>query len=229
MPRGSHGLFRRYVSPADLPDTIAIFPLAGALLLPRGQLPLNIFEPRYLAMVDDAMRGSRLIGMVQPRGAEASGQRVPIYDVGCVGRITSYSETDDARFLITLSGLCRYRIESELSTVTPYRQTRVHYEDFRDDLTASGPALPEGGREQLLSVLRDYLAAQEMRADWDSIERAPTEQLVNALATICPFEVSEKQALLEAPTLEARAETLIALFRMASPQAPAGPAGSPVQ
>lgn len=213
-------MFRRYVVPTDLIQKIPVFPLSGALLLPRGTLPLNIFEPRYIQMVDDAMRGDRLIGMIQPRIPEHLSAMPPLYDIGCVGRITSYSETEDARFLITLTGLCRFKIARELVADTPYRQIEAQYEPFKDDLSPPEIPLEEDERARLLGALKGYLTQQHMRADWESIKNAPAEHLVNALAMICPFETSEKQALLEAPTLIARVETLIALISMSGGETP---------
>ncbi len=209
-------MFRRYVVTSDLTPTLPIFPLSGALLLPRGTLPLNIFEPRYIQLVDDVMRGDRLIGMIQPRIPERLSAMPPLYDVGCVGRITNYAETDDARLLITLTGLCRFRIGRELTVQTPYRQIEAAYEVFREDLTPSDASFDEGDRKRLLTALKGYLSNQKMEADWESIQHAPAEHLVNALAMICPFETSEKQALLEAPSLADRARTLITLISMSS-------------
>jgi len=196
----------------EFPDTVPLFPLPGALLLPRGRLPLNIFEPRYLAMVDDALGAHRMIGMIQPRRSNGEQSLGPeLYEVGCAGRLTSFSETPDGRYLITLTGLSRFRLAEELSATTPYRQARVYWSDFRDDVTPEDDdSVPD--REHLLDVLRAYLRAQDLEADWESIEEAPCETLVNSLAMICPFEPKEKQALLEAGGLEDRAHTLLALM-----------------
>jgi Lon protease-like protein len=201
-----------YRGPADLADVIPVFPLPGALLLPRGQMPLNIFEPRYLAMVDDAFRsGLRLIGMIQPDSARPGpADRPPLYKVGCVGRITQLAETGDGRYLIQLTGIARYRIEEELPVTTAYRQCRVTYDPFVDDF------VPRKGeeavdRKALLAALAAFLKANKLRADWRGIETAPTEALVNALAMMAPFGPPEKQALLEAPDLKTRAEVLIAV------------------
>lgn len=197
---------------SDLPAVIPVFPLAGALLLPRGRLPLNIFEPRYLAMVDDALRHGRVIGMVQP----SNEQRCPtLYPVGCLGRLTSWSETGDGRLLITLTGFIRFRVESELQTTTPYRQVKADYADFAADLEDS---CDESciDRERLGACLRSYLRQRNLEADWSSIERAPGEVLVNSLAMICPFDTAEKQALLEAPALGERARLLTTLIEMAA-------------
>jgi uncharacterized protein len=201
-----------YHSPGDLPAVIPVFPLAGALLLPRGQMPLNIFEPRYLAMVDDAFRsGLRLIGMIQPDPAHpGTVERPGLYKVGCVGRITQLTETGDGRYLIELTGIVRFRIDEELEVPTPYRQCRVLCTPFIDDFTArKGEDAVD--REALLHALRDFLKANDLKADWEGIEKAPNEALVNALAMMSPYPAAEKQALLEAPDLKTRAEILIAV------------------
>lgn len=206
---------RNYQHAEELPQSIPIFPLSGALLLPRARLPLHIFEPRYLAMIDAALGNHRLIGMIQPRPAPPSTSRPDLYPVGCVGRITSFNESDDGRYFITLTGICRFRPARELDTITPYRQVVADYGDFETDLA---PARDEGAvdRHHLAEALKDYLTKQNLDADWDTIEHAPCETLVNSLAVICPFEPPEKQALLEAPTLEERSRALIALIEMAS-------------
>jgi Lon protease-like protein len=204
-----------YRDPQELPDTLPVFPLAGALLLPRAQMPLNIFEPRYLAMTDDAMKGARLIGMIQPDDSKAASTVGPaLYATGCAGRITQYAESGDGRYLITLTGVARFRVREELSATTPYRQCRVDFTAFRNDLV---PRFGEEAvnREQLLKTLRDYLKANNLQADWDDINQAPTEALVNGLAMMSPYGAREKQALLEAPDLKSRAEVLIALTEMA--------------
>lgn len=199
---------------ADLPDAIPVFPLAGALLLPRGRLPLNIFEPRYLNMVDDALAGARLIGMVQPRSAQEGAHTPPVFDVGCAGRITAFSESGDGRYLITLTGVSRFRIRTEMQTGAPYRIAQAGWDAFSDDLSLEPKPLFHA-RDRLLNVLRAYLRAQGLEADWDSIEEADGETLVNSLSMICPFSPQEKQALLEAQGLCARADCLTALMEMA--------------
>lgn len=201
-----------YHNPGDLPATIPVFPLAGALLLPRGQLPLNIFEPRYLAMIDDALRsGLRLIGMIQPDpGRPGSEDKPGLYKVGCVGRLTQIAERGDGRYLIQLTGIVRFRIEEELAVTTPYRQCRVTYAPFIDDFSAR-EGEREVDRESLLKALKDFLEANNLKADWDGIENAPNEALVNALAMMSPYGPAEKQALLEAPDLKTRAEILVAV------------------
>ena len=204
-----------YQSPGDLPDVIPVFPLPGALLLPRGQMPLNIFEPRYLAMVDDALRsGHRLIGMIQPDDAHPGPEDKPnLYKVGCVGRITQLAETGDGRYLIQLTGIARFRIEEELSVKTAYRQCRVDYFPYVDDFTAR-KGEEEVDREALLAVLTDFLKANNLKVDWEGVESAPNEALVNALAMMSPYGPPEKQAMLEAPDLKTRAEILIAVTEM---------------
>jgi uncharacterized protein len=200
-----------YRSPSDLADVIPVFPLPGALLLPRGQMPLNIFEPRYMAMVDDALRAShRLIGMIQPDPAHPGPEHKPnLFKVGCVGRITQIAETGDGRYLLQLTGVVRFRIDKELDVATPYRQCRVTYAPFTDDFTAR-KGEDEVDRESLLRALSDFLKANDLKADWEGIENAPNEALVNALAMMSPYGVAEKQALLEAPDLKTRAEILVA-------------------
>jgi Lon protease-like protein len=201
-----------YDGPGDVADVIPVFPLPGALLLPRGQMPLNIFEPRYLAMIDDAMRsGHRLIGMIQPDTAHPGSEQKPnLFKIGCVGRITQIAETGDGRYLIQLTGIARFRIEEELSVATPYRQCRVAYAPFADDFVAR-KGEDEVDRESLLRALTDFLKANDLKADWEGIENAPNEALVNALAMMSPYGAAEKQALLEAPDLKTRAEILVAM------------------
>lgn len=198
----------------DLPDTLAVFPLGGALLFPRWSLPLNIFEPRYLNMIDDAMAGSRLIGMIQPVGGDPA--RPNLASTGCAGRITSYSETDDGRYLISLTGICRFGIHAELDLQTPYRAVTPNWGAFEDDLKT--PSIGPGfDRETLVTSLRRYTENNTMEVDWEAVENAPLETLINALCAGCPFEAMEKQALLEADTVADRAETLIALLEMDTP------------
>jgi hypothetical protein len=201
-----------YHEPGDVADVIPIFPLPGALLLPRGQMPLNIFEPRYLAMVDDALRsGVRLIGMIQPDTARPGPPDKPhLFSVGCVGRITQFAETGDGRYLIQLTGVSRFRITQELAVTTPYRQCRVSYAPFADDFVAR-KGEDEVDRASLLEALSAFLKANKLKADWEGIENAPNEALVNALAMMSPYGPAEKQALLEAPDLKTRAEILVAV------------------
>jgi Lon protease-like protein len=212
----------RYEGIADLPETIAVFPLAGVLLLPRGQLPLNIFEPRYLAMIDATMAGGRVIGMIQPVETEEQALKPALSTVGCAGRITAYRESDDGRYLITLTGLCRFRIAGEVADGTPFRQVRADYTSFADDLIAP-PEEADFPRDRLITALKTYLSRRDLKADWKSVMGAPAEALVNALAMLCPFEPPEKQALLEARDWGERVAILTALLEMAGAAA-AGPA-----
>jgi hypothetical protein len=202
-----------YKGPDDLPSVIAVFPLPGALLLPRGQMPLNIFEPRYLAMIDDAFRsGARIIGMIQPDPAHPGRDenKPNLFGIGCVGRISQLAESGDGRYLIQLTGVARFRVEEELALGTPYRQCRVTYQPFVDDFTAR-KGEDEVDRKAVLRALADFLKANNLKADWGGIENAPNEALVNALAMMSPYGPAEKQALLEAPDLKTRAEILIAV------------------
>ena len=200
-----------YVKAVDLPQVIPVFPLPGAILLPRGQLPLNIFEPRYLNMIDDAMAGERMLGMIQPSGGPA---RLPsLSAVGCAGRITSFAETSDGRYLITLTGIARFRVTTELPSPTPYRQVRAAFAPFEADLTAphEGEAFD---RPAFLAGLKTYLERRQLEIDWETAEAAPQEALINSLSMALPFEPAEKQALLESPALDDRVDVLTALMRI---------------
>jgi len=203
-----------YRSAEELPDVIPVFPLPGALLLPRGQLPLNIFEPRYMAMIDDALKSHRLIGMIQPLSAESpSARHSGLERVGCLGRITQIAETGDKRYMLSLTGVARFRVVGELTVMTPYRQVRPDYADFATDF------VPRAGekdvdRDAVLDALRRFAEASGLKIDWDGINQAPNEALVNALAMMSPFEPREKQALLEAPDIKSRAQILIAATEM---------------
>lgn len=208
---------RHYHSIEELPRTLPVFPLTGVLLLPRGQLPLNIFEPRYLAMFDTALAGPRLIGMIQPTEHENTSAKPPLSAVGCVGRITAFGETDDGRYLLTLTGICRFRIANELDVMTPYRQIQADYSEFADDLKSVDHDIP---RERVTTALKHYVKRRQLKADWSSVTNAPPETLVNALAMLCPFEPAEKQALLEARDFAQRVETLIALLEMSGAELP---------
>jgi Lon protease-like protein len=201
-----------YRGPQDLPEVIPVFPLPGALLLPRGQMPLNIFEPRYLAMIDDALRdGTRLIGMIQPDEAHPADEENPhLYKIGCTGRITQIAETGDGRYVLQLTGVCRFRVQEEIKGETDYRRCRVTYQPFSGDFVAR-KGEEDVDRKRLLKALTSFLKANKLQADWDGIEKAPNEALVNALAMMSPYGPAEKQALLEAPDLKTRAEVLIAL------------------
>lgn len=212
---------------ADLPEEIAVFPLPGALLLPQGRLPLNIFEPRYLAMTLDALANGRMFGMVQPDGRGAKDASGPgLYRVGCLGRLSSFSETEDGRLLITLTGLIRFRIAEELPLAEAgYRRVRADYADFAADLAmeAEPPALD---RAELLAALRPYFRARGIEANWEAVEQTADAMLVTTLSMVCPFEVPEKQALLEAPDGMERARMLVTLMRMGA-AANAPPEGRP--
>ena len=205
-----------YRGPADLPEIIPVFPLPGALLLPRGQMPLNIFEPRYLAMVDDSFRdGHRLIGMIQPDVAHSpkNSDKPKLFRVGCVGRITQLAESGDGRYILELTGIARFKVVEELEVLTPYRQCKVDFFAFTDDFTAR-MGEDEVNREALLVALADFLKANNLKVDWEGVESAPNEALVNALAMMSPYGPAEKQAMLEAPDLKTRAEILIAVTEM---------------
>lgn len=196
----------------DLPKVLPIFPLGGTLLLPGGRLPLNVFEPRYLAMFDDAMASNRLIGMVQPVEEDANQDVPKIYETGCAGRITSFNETDDGRYLVTLSGLIRFDLGRELPSDS-YRLVEPDYQRFRGDMTEDTGAID---RDRLVTVLGAYFEANAIEGDWEAIEQTGDERLVTSLAMICPLGAPEKQALLEAMTLTERAETLTAIMEMAT-------------
>lgn len=206
--------------PADLPRSIPVFPLTGAVLFPRGVLPLNIFEPRYLNMVDDALAGERLIGMIQP----AQGAQEPspaLAGVGCVGRITAFSETDDGRYLITLTGVARFRVKRELEMSAPYRKVEAGWDEFAADLSQreTGGAID---REALSRALRRYADGRGFQIDWDAAQEAPAEMLVNAICAACPFDRAEKQMLLEADTLADRCDVLVALLELGAASPPDG-------
>ncbi|MEO8318040.1 MAG: LON peptidase substrate-binding domain-containing protein [Bradyrhizobium sp.] len=204
-----------YRGPGELPETIAVFPLPGALLLPRGQMPLNIFEPRYLAMVDDSLRdGHRLIGMIQPDISHSKDENKPVlFRVGCVGRITQLAESGDGRYILELTGVSRFKVVEELTPLTAYRQCKVDFFSYADDFVArKGEDAVD--RVALLEVLTDFLKANKLKVDWEGIESAPNEALVNALAMMSPYGPAEKQAMLEAPDLKTRAEILIAVTEM---------------
>ncbi|MBL4811642.1 MAG: LON peptidase substrate-binding domain-containing protein [Rhodobacteraceae bacterium] len=197
----------------DLPKTLPVFPLSGALLLPRTNLPLKIFEPRYLAMLDDALKSpERLIGIVQPLTSDAP----QLQKVGCVGRITSFRELKSDRYLITLSGVARFSLDNEIETFTAYRRFGVTWAAYLDDLTAKSFAAKDSAEDEVFfAMLRRYFKAERLAVDWKAIEGADPEQLVNSLAMICPFQPNDKQALLEAPTLPERRKTLYALIEFA--------------
>lgn len=196
----------------DLPETISVFPLSGALLLPRSCLPLHIFEPRYLAMIDDALKtNTRLIGMIQPNPGR-SGDGNGLHSIGCAGRITQFSETDDGRYMLTLSGVSRFRMQHEIDGFTPYRRAAVSWDGFEPDRAANAPREAGFDRERFLRLLSRYFSARDLSTDWDSLKEAEDELLVNSLSMMLDFKPEDKQALLEAPCLTTRRETLVALI-----------------
>ncbi len=199
---------------ADLPSEFPIFPLPGALLLPHGRLPLNIFEPRYLALVEDSLAQGRMFGMIQPNTHAPRAPNGPsLYQIGCLGRLTQFAETDDGRFLITLSGVSRFRVVEELPIRHGYRRISAEFSPFEGDLSPSGTSMGIK-RTELLGALRPFFTMHDIDANWDAIERMPEAMLVTTLAMLCPFDDAEKQALLEAPTEADRAADLLALLRM---------------
>ncbi len=199
--------------PADLPDTVSVFPLPGALLLPRSRLPLHIFEPRYLQMLDDALKTKeRLIAMVQPNPSVSDEDK--LHRIGCAGRVTQFSETEDGRYLITLTGVSRFRIASELDAFTPYRRCAVSWNGFDRDL---GRSEKDDGfnRTKFLNLLERFFSSRQLSTDWDSLKDADDELLVNSLSMLLDFDPEDKQALLEAPCLRTRRETLVTLIEFA--------------
>lgn len=203
-----------YRDAGDLPGTVPVFPLSGALLLPGGRLPLNIFEQRFLEMIDEVIGGARLVGMIQPRldGARRADGEPELCEVGCLGRLTSFAETGDGRYLVSLSGICRFRVREEIASRTLFR--RCHVMPFIPDLDEDS-GVEEVDRQGLLRAFKAYLAANELEADWESVSRTDSGTLVNALSMMSPYGPAEKQALLEAPDLKSRAETLVAITELA--------------
>ncbi len=221
----------------DLPETLAVFPLSGALVLPWGRLPLNIFEPRYLNLVLDSLKSGRLFGMIQPDHDRSEKRpdpdakvvnleaEPPLYQVGCVGRVSSFEETEDGRLLITLKGLCRFRVVEEVGGAKGYRRLRVSYDEFKDDMES--PAKFDLDRDGLIERLKPYLDSQGMKINVDAIKGLSESTLVTSLCMICPFDPREKQALLEATSAKERAETLMALLRMGVFESSGKPDGPP--
>lgn len=202
----------------SLPLKIPVFPLAGALVFPRGHLPLHIFEPRYRAMIRDAMAGDRLIGMIQPRGQGPEGadeKPLALFEIGGLGRISQCTETHDGRYLISLEGLSRFRVKRELDVVTPYRQVEADYAGFATDRLTGEPLMP-ALRAAIEDALKDYLDRFDLSADWDAVVGSDDETLVNTLAAACPFMPAEKQALLEAADVGNRAKLLIQIMQFAA-------------
>lgn len=211
----------------DLPAEFAVFPLAGALLLPHGKLPLNIFEPRYLAMTEDALGAGRMFGMIQPDPSLPAVNTGPsLFRVGCLGRLTSFSETEDGRYLITLSGVIRFAVAEELAMGRGYRRVRGDFSTYLYDLDAPSYALGEA-RELLLEALRRYFARRGIEANWNAIKGMPDDMLVVTLCMVCPFEPVERQALLEAATEAERCQTLLALLEMGAAESSPDAAGPP--
>jgi Lon protease-like protein len=205
---------------SDLPSEFPIFPLPGALLLPRGKLPLNIFEPRYLAMVEDSLGAGRMFGMIQPNEHAPRGELGPsLYRIGCLGRLSHFSETDDGRYLITLTGVSRFLVRQELSMRRGYRRVAADFGPFANDLAPPVP-LPPGLRAEVLGALTPYFEKLGVDANWDAIKGMSDPVLMVTLAMVCPFDSAEKQALLEAPTEPDRAADLLALLRMALHEVP---------
>lgn len=197
----------------DLPDVVPVFPLPGALLLPRAHLPLHIFEPHYLAMIEDCMKTDhRLIAMVQPY--EDRNGDSQLHTIGCAGRLTQFSETEDGRYMITLTGVSRFRVASEVTGFTPYRRIGVKWDGFERDL-GKPETDPAFNRDTFLGSLERYFSDQELQTDWDSLSEAEDELLINSLSMLCPFEPEDRQALLEAPSLSTRRETLVTLIEFA--------------
>jgi len=213
MPRHFHSF-------SDLPAALPLFPLSGVVLMPRGALPLNVFEPRYLKMVDDALKGDRLIGIIQPSEDPDRVLKPQLSAIGAAGRLISFCETDDNRYLITLAGICRFRLAGEEAADTPYRIGRCDFSPFAGDL-AGAEDFSDFPRDRLMAALKAYLNTRDMQADWKSVTTAPPEALVNALTMMCPFEPAEKQALLEAPSFGERVATLVAILEMS--RADSGP------
>lgn len=202
-----------FLKPADLPEVIALFPLPGALLLPRARLPLHVFEPRYLAMLDDVLKSNdRLIGVIQPRPAPEGQRRLSA--IGCAGRITNFTETDDHRYMIVLSGVSRFRLMREVPGFTPYIRAEVGWTEFTRDL-GHAEADERFDRDRFMGILQRYFASRELSTDWETLKEADDEILVNSLSMLCPFDPEDKQALLEAPTLAVRRETLQVLMEFA--------------
>ena len=204
-------LNRTYTSGSELPASVPVFPVAGALLLPRRPIQLTVFEPRYLSMLDDALAGERLIGMIQPKaGDDAQGAAPELCEIGCLGRIVQYAEIGDGRCFLSLAGVTRFRVAQEMTTLTPYRIVRADYAPFAADFV-EGAGEKDVDRDALLKALRDFAKANDLKIDWDDIDKASNETLVNSLAIMSPYGPREKQAMLEAADLKARADILVAI------------------
>ncbi len=211
------------ITPTGMPETLPLFPLSGAVLLPRARLPLNIFEPRYLAMVEHALANGRMIGMVQPSIHDQEESESPaVFAIGGAGRIISFNETDDERYLIVLGGISRFRISRELPKQGLFRTALVSWKEFSSDFTDQSHAALD--RKKLLELLQVYFRHQGISVDWDVVQNAPAEGLISTIIMICPLPPNEKQALLEAPDVNARASMLMALLKMATMSVPEGEA-----
>lgn len=206
---------RTYHTISELPETLAVFPIEGAILFPRAQIPLNIFEPRYLNMIDDCLRSDRFVGIIQPNLGSPHQTPPTLYQIGTLGRITEFAESGDGRYIINVTGIARFQAIEELSVITPYRQMRVQYEDFSADLLARAGE-EEANRQGFIQALRDLSIAQSLNIDWDNLDNAPTEAVINAVSMMAPLESQDKQALLEAPDLKARAEVFMAATAIAT-------------
>jgi uncharacterized protein len=207
-------LNRKFKGPSEMPATLPLFPLAGVLLLPRRPIQLTIFEPRYLTMLDESLNGERVIGLIQPVGGEAPAGSTPdLFPVGCAGRIVQYAEIGDGHCFLTLMGVARFRIEEELSTLTPYRIAKADYTGFAQDFV-EGHGEAGVDRDALVTALREFAKVNDLKIDWDDVGSAPNEALVNALSMMSPYGAKEKQALLEAADLKSRAEILVAISQM---------------
>jgi len=207
-------LNRTFSTATDLPATLPLFPVAGALLLPRRPIQLTVFEPRYLTMLDDALSGERLIGMIQPKAGEAASDRAPeLCEIGCAGRVVQFAEVGDGRCFVTLIGVSRFRVTDELTTLTPYRIVRADYWGFPQDFV-EGAGETDVDRDALLKALREFAKANDLKIDWDDVKSASNETLVNSLAVMSPYGAREKQALLEARDLKSRADMLIAISQI---------------
>jgi Lon protease-like protein len=220
-------MLKRPASPADLPPNLPLFPLSGALLLPFAHRPLNIFEPRYIDMVDAALRGDRLIGLIQPQdpSEESPRGRAPLQTIGCVGRLTHFEENGEGRYFIILEGVSRFEVKSELTVLTPYRQATIDADRFASDFER-GYGADTVNRERFVKMMRDYAEFASIEMNWEEIDKTPIADLVNFCCMVSPYGAAEKQLLLEAGTLEARAETLIA---MAEYEMARGGTGAPLQ
>lgn len=224
-------LAERYPGPSAIPSHIPVFPLRGAILLPRASLPLQVFEPRYLAMLDDVLASNRLLGIVQPDGGaeeSPSGKSVALRKVGCIGRLVAFQELEDGRLLITLTGIARFDVQGEIESAKPYRIAKPDCARFAEDFVA-GAGEDQVDRQALLKALKTYLEARNLKVDWGAVSRSSTESLVNSLSIVSPYGSEEKQALLEASDLKARADMLVALAEMELAAGSGGGSGSTLQ